>query len=118
MNAEQDPLDIFSPGLFQGNTALVTGGGRGIGKQISLAFGRLGANVVIASRNPENLDPAAEEIEATGAACLAVPTNIRKVDQVESLIEKTLERFGTIDFLVNNVGGQFPARPTDISDRG
>lgn len=118
MSSEQDPLGIFSPGLFQGNTVLVTGGGRGIGKQIALAFAGLGANVVIASRNPENLDPAAEEIEATGAACLAVPTNIREVDEVESLIEKALARFGAIDFLVNNAGGQFPARPTDISDRG
>ena len=78
MNAEADPLKIFSPDLFSGRTALVTGGGRGIGKHIALAFARLGANLVIASRNPENLVPTAAEITATGANCLAVPTNIRE----------------------------------------
>ena len=118
MNTEQDPLGIFSSGLFGGTTVLVTGGGRGIGKQIALAFARLGANVVIASRKPENLNPTAEEIRAIGVECLAVPTNIRDTDQVESLVQQALERFGTIDFLVNNAGGQFPARPAQISDGG
>ncbi|UCG16230.1 MAG: SDR family oxidoreductase [Phycisphaerales bacterium] len=113
-----NPFASFSPGLFDGKTVLVTGGGRGIGKQIALAFARLGANVVIASRKPENLDPTSEEIEATGAACLAVPTNIRETEEVEALLEKTLERFGAVDYLINNAGGQFPARPTAISDRG
>lgn len=118
MNADLSPLGTFSPGLFRGTTALITGGGRGIGKQIALAFARLGANVVIASRKPENLNPAAEEIIAAGAACLALPTNIRDTEQVDALVNKTLERFGAVDFLVNNAGGQFPARPTEITDRG
>lgn len=113
-----NPLDTFAPNLFRDKTALVTGGGRGIGKAIALAFARLGANLVIASRNAENLNPTAEEITATGAACLAVPTNIRETDQVDALVARAIERFGAIDFLVNNAGGQFPARPQDISDRG
>src|SRR5262249_59480656 len=101
-----------------GAAALVTGGGRGIGRHTALAFARLGAHVVIASRKPENLQPNLEEIRALGAECLAVPTNIRETDQVSALVEQALERFGAIDFLVNNAGGQFPARPSDISDRG
>jgi NAD(P)-dependent dehydrogenase (short-subunit alcohol dehydrogenase family) len=109
---------VFSPSLFSRRTALVTGGGRGIGKQIALGFARLGANIVIASRNPDNLDPTAVEIAATGVDCLAVPTNIRETGEVEALLEKALERFGAVDFLVNNAGGQFPARPTQISDNG
>jgi NAD(P)-dependent dehydrogenase (short-subunit alcohol dehydrogenase family) len=96
----------------------VTGGGRGIGKQIALAFARLGANVVIASRKQVNLDPTSKEIEDTGASVLAVPTNIRETSEVEALLEKTVERFGTVDYLINNAGGQFPARPTAISDNG
>lgn len=118
MKIDFDPLAVFAPGLFSGKTALVTGGGRGIGKAIAVAFARLGANVVIASRKPENLTPTAAEITALGTQCLAVPTNIRETDQVDALVQQTLARFGAIDFLINNAGGQFPARPSDISDRG
>ena len=118
MKPDPNPLGVFAPGLFRDRTALVTGGGRGIGRAIALAFARLGANVVIASRKPENLTPTAAEITALGAQCLAVPTNIRETDQVDALVQQTLARFGAIDFLINNAGGQFPARPSDISDRG
>ena len=118
MSTAPDPLSVFSAGLFRGQTALVTGGGRGIGKRIALAFARLGANVCIASRNPENLRNTAEEIAALGAECLALPTNIRDTEQVDALVHNVSERFGAIDVLVNTAGGQFPARPTDISDRG
>lgn len=114
----QDPVSVFAPNLFRGRTALVTGGGRGIGKAIAVAFARLGANVVIASRHAENLDPTAAEITGMGAQCLAVPMNIREVDQVEALVQKSMDRFGAIDICINNAGGQFPARPGDISDRG
>ncbi len=118
MLESQDPVSVFAPNLFRGRTALVTGGGRGIGKAIAVAFARLGANVVIASRHPENLDPTAAELTAMGAECLAVAMNIREVDQVEALVQKSIDRFGAIDICINNAGGQFPARPADISDRG
>ncbi len=118
MSTPPGPLSVFASDLFRGKTALVTGGGRGIGKAIAVAFARLGANVVIASRRPENLNPTAEEIRATGAACLAVPTDIRDTAQVDALVQQAVERFTGIDFLVNNAGGQFPARPSAISDRG
>jgi len=118
MTNTADPLATFAPGLFRGKTALVTGGGRGIGRQIALAFGRLGANVVIASRKPENLEPTAAALASMGAPCLSVPTNVREVEQVDTLVDRALERFNAIDFLVNNAGGQFPSRPQDITDRG
>ncbi len=118
MTVEPNPLNIFASNLFGGRTALVTGGGRGIGKHVALAFAGLGANVVIASRNQKNLDRTAEEINENGADCLAMPVNIRETTEVDSLMEKALERFGAIDFLINNAGGQFPASPTKISDRG
>ncbi len=117
-SARPDPLATFAPALFAGRMALVTGGGRGIGRAVALAFARFGANVVIAGRTAETLAATAGEIEAFGVGCLAVPTNIREVDQVEALVGAAVERFGAIDFLVNNAGGQFPARPSAISDRG
>lgn len=112
------PLDTFAPGLFKGKTALITGGGRGIGQSVAEAFARLGANVVIASRREENLLPAAEKIRTYGGQCLAVPMNIRDTNDVEHLVGTTRDTFGRIDFLINNAGGQFPARPSDISDNG
>jgi 3-oxoacyl-[acyl-carrier protein] reductase len=118
MVTELDALSTFSSGLFQGRTALVTGGGRGIGRRTALAFARLGARVVIASRNEQNLEETSAELRKIGAEVLMVPMSIREVDQVEVLIARTIERFGTIDFLVNNAGGQFPAPPGAISDRG
>jgi NAD(P)-dependent dehydrogenase (short-subunit alcohol dehydrogenase family) len=118
MQSSDAPLDTFAPNLFRGQTVLVTGGGRGIGRQTALAFARFGANVVIAGRKPENLDPTAETLRNMGAECLAVPTDIRNVEQVEALTAKAIDRFGAIDCLINNAGGQFPARPHEISDRG
>ena len=111
-------LATFAPGLFNGKVALVTGGGRGIGRAIALAFAQLGANVAIASRNDANLRPTTKDIEALGRQCLAMVTNVRDTAQVDALIAATLARFGQIDFLINNAGGQFPARPFDISDNG
>ncbi len=116
--SELAPLATFAEGLFRDKTVLVTGGGRGIGRATALAFARLGANLVIASRKPENLESAAVEIERLGVECLCQTTNIREPDEVDALVAAATERFGEIDCLVNNAGGQFPSRPWQISDRG
>lgn len=113
-----NPMDTFASDLFKGKTVMVTGGGRGIGREIALGFARLGANLVIASRNPENLAPTEQAILELGCECLALPMSIREVDQVDALMVQALEKFGSIDCLINNAGGQFPARPFDITDRG
>ncbi len=112
------PLSTFAPNLFAGRSALITGGGRGIGRDIALAFASLGADLVIASRNPDNLATTARDIEAMGRRCLAQTTNVRKPEEVDALVAAAIAKFGKIDFLVNNAGGQFPARPFDISDNG
>jgi NAD(P)-dependent dehydrogenase (short-subunit alcohol dehydrogenase family) len=104
--------------LFDGRVALITGGGTGIGRRTALAFASLGADVVIASRDPEHLANAAEDIEALGVRCLARPTNIREPDQVDALRDEVYERFGRVDYLVNNAGGQYPSLPSEISDNG
>ncbi len=112
------PLSTFAPNLFEGRTALVTGGGRGIGREIALAFAGLGADLIIASRNADNLHATARDIEALGRRCLAQVTNVRKPEEVDALVAAAIAKFGKIDFLINNAGGQFPARPFDISDNG
>lgn len=113
-----DAASIFAPDLFAGRVALVTGGGTGIGRATALAFARLGASVVVAGRRPEPLDEVAAAVEQLGSDALAVPTNIREVTDVEALRDAAYGRFGKVDFVVNNAGGQFPALPSQISDNG
>lgn len=113
-----DAAAVYAPGLFDGQVALVTGGGTGIGRETALTFARLGASVVLAGRRPDPLDEVAAEVGALGGEALAVPTNIRVVEEVERLRDAAYDRFGRVDALVNNAGGQFPALPSDISDNG
>ena len=113
-----DAATVFAPGLFNGRVALVTGGGTGIGRATAVAFASLGADVVVAGRRGEPLDEVVAEVVSLGAAGLAVPTNIRNVDEVEALRAAAYDRFGAVDYLINNAGGQFPALPSQISDNG
>ncbi|MFN0147841.1 MAG: SDR family oxidoreductase [Dehalococcoidia bacterium] len=109
---------VLRDGLFAGRTAVVTGGGRGMGKAIALRFGALGANVVVAGRHMETLSETADEVEAAGGTALAIATDIREVERVDALVTGAVERFGRIDCVINNAGGQFPARPSEITGRG
>ena len=118
MPDNSDPRRVFSPGLFNGTTALVTGAGRGIGRAIAVGFAELGANVVVASNEPHELKAVGEEIRGLGRDSLAVDVNIRDVGSVESIRDAVLERFGVVDFVINNAGGQFQAHPLAISDNG
>ncbi|HEY7560756.1 MAG TPA: SDR family oxidoreductase [Gaiellaceae bacterium] len=98
--------------------ALVTGGGTGIGRATALALARDGAAVAICGRRPEPLEEARAELEAAGAECLVHQADVREPDQVEALVDAVLARFGRIDVLVNNAGGQFIAPAEEISLRG
>ncbi len=89
-------------------TALITGGGRGIGRAIALRLAREGASVVLAARTVGELKATAEEAKRLGARSLVLPTDVTQDDQLEALVHKTLETFGRIDVLVNNAGGAPP----------
>ncbi len=115
---ETSPLATFAPDLFAGRVVLVTGGGRGIGRRTALAFARLGADVAIAARNAENLERTRADIEALGRRCVSTVTDIRNTEQVEAMVAATVGGLGKLDVLINNAGGQFPAKPSEISDRG
>lgn len=85
-----------------GKTALVTGGGRGIGKAIARRFVEAGANVVIASRKMENLEATAEEFKDLPGKTLPVACHVGKLDELENLVKQTETHFGPVDILVNN----------------
>lgn len=109
---------VLAPDANAGKVALVTGGGSGIGAATALELARTGASLVICGRRAGPLATVQATIEAAGGACLAVPTDVREPDQVGSLVEAALDRFGAIDVLVNNAGGQFAAPAEEISANG
>jgi citronellol/citronellal dehydrogenase len=98
--------------------ALVTGGGTGIGRATALELARAGASVVVCGRRVEPLEQTEEAVKALGADCLVVSADVREPEQVEALVDAALERFGSIDVLVNNAGGQFTAPAEEISLNG
>eukprot|EP00092_Neocalanus_flemingeri_P040996 GFUD01044639.1.p1 GENE.GFUD01044639.1~~GFUD01044639.1.p1 ORF type:complete len:304 (+),score=89.52 GFUD01044639.1:48-914(+) len=110
-------MSVFRPGLFRDKVAIVTGGGTGIGKAISEELLTLGAKVVIASRKEENVAEAAKEMSKLGTI-VSRRCNIRSEEDVKNLMSSTLEKFGKIDFLVNNGGGQFPCAAADMTLKG
>ena len=87
---------------LEGKVAIVTGGSRGIGRSIALGFAEAGADVVVASRTVAELEKVAQEIEGLGRRALAIPTNVGVKAEVDNMVAKTLERFDTVDILVNN----------------
>jgi len=111
-------VSVFTDGLFEGKVAVITGGGTGLGREVAHAFARLGGHPVIAGRTASRLEEVVGAIGAAGGSCTAIPTNIREPDQVDALRAAVYARFGHVDALVNNAGGQFPALPSAISDNG
>jgi NAD(P)-dependent dehydrogenase (short-subunit alcohol dehydrogenase family) len=110
---------IFRDDLFQGTVAIVTGGGSGIGAAIARELGQTGADVVVASRKPERIAAAAKGLsKELGRPVLGVPCDIRDRDAVDALMDATLERFGRIDILINNGGGQFVSPAQFITPNG
>jgi len=87
-----------------GKVAIVTGAGRGIGKAISLALARAGADIVAAARTKEEIEETCREVKDLGRQSLAIPTDVTKADQVEGMVEKVVGHFKRIDILVNNAG--------------
>ena len=104
----------------EGKRAIITGASSGIGRSIAEEFAAGGADVVICSREQDNVDPVAEEInesERPGEA-VAIECDVTDREAVEALVEATVEEFGGIDVLVNNAGASFMAGFDDISENG
>jgi NAD(P)-dependent dehydrogenase (short-subunit alcohol dehydrogenase family) len=101
-------LTIFS---LEGRTAVITGGSGAIGRGCARAFARAGASVVIASVPPEEIPPAVAEVEALGSRALGIAVDVTNAAHVAEMVERSVERFGRIDILVNVAGGSYSRSP-------
>jgi citronellol/citronellal dehydrogenase len=110
------PSKLFQSGLLDGQVALVSGGGSGLGRASALELAALGAQVVVCGRRSEPLEETAAQ--ADGGRVEARSCDIREEGQVEALVDGVLERHGRIDLLVNNAGGQYMTPAEDITPKG
>lgn len=110
---------VFRDDLLQGQVAVISGGGSGMGKAMAFLMSRLGAQVVICGRRSEKLEETAEAIDRlVGARVICRPMTIRDPEAVAELMQATWDELGRLDILVNNGGGQFPQAAIDFSVKG
>jgi len=104
-------LDLFR---LEGRTAIVTGGGRGLGRYMAEALSDAGAAVVLCSRKLEPLEELRREIEAGGGRALAVECDVTDEESVEGVVSAAIEAFGSVDVVVNNSGATWGAPPEEM----
>jgi NAD(P)-dependent dehydrogenase (short-subunit alcohol dehydrogenase family) len=109
---------MFAPELLKDQVAVVTGGGTGIGLAIARRLGTLGARIVIASRQSENLEHGWHSLRESGIDALAVQLDVRKTEQVDEMVLRTVKHYGSLDILVNNAAGNFVCRAEALSPNG
>ncbi len=111
---------MFDKAIFKGKTAIITGGGSGLGKSMATYFNQLGANIVITSRNQDKLDQACEDIRRLspdGGELLALSGDVRDYQSVENVLTQCEQEFGKVDILVNNAAGNFISPTERLSHR-
>jgi len=109
---------VFRPGLFKGKVAIITGGGSGIGRCTAHELTALGARTALIGRKPDKLDRVRSELAEVGGEAATYVCDIREEERVRATVAAILERFGRIDYLVNNAGGQFVAPLSAITFKG
>ncbi len=105
-------------GTYSGMTVAVTGGGTGLGKGIAVEFARLGANIAILSRKPDHLAAGIAAIEAVGAKAIAVACDVRDPEAIARAFDEIEAKLGSIDVLINNAAGNFPAPAEEMTPNG
>lgn len=103
-------MSLIDKFRIDGQVAIITGAGKGIGAGIARALAEAGANVVLGARTQSDLDRVAAEVESLGGKALAVTTDVMDFDQLQRLADSAMSEFGRVDILVNNAGG-FPPKP-------
>ena len=106
----------MSKNNLAGKVAVVTGSTKGIGKALAESLSNEGASVVIVSRSQQDCDRVAQELGQTGAKTFARAADLTKLDDIQNLVSKTVERFGRIDILVNNAGVAITKKAEDITE--
>jgi NAD(P)-dependent dehydrogenase (short-subunit alcohol dehydrogenase family) len=109
---------MFESGLLKGKSIIVTGGGTGLGKSMATRFAELGADLVITSRRQNVIDETAEALRQYGGKVLAVACDVRDPDQVQNMVDHTVNEFGKIDILLNNAAGNFISPTENLSPNG
>jgi NAD(P)-dependent dehydrogenase (short-subunit alcohol dehydrogenase family) len=103
---------------LSGKTAIVTGGGKGIGRQMAQGLAEAGADIVVCARQAERCEQAAAELEQLGVKALGLGCDVRDPEQVQAVVGRTLADFGGVDILVNNAGTVWGASPEDTPLEG
>jgi NAD(P)-dependent dehydrogenase (short-subunit alcohol dehydrogenase family) len=103
---------------LNGKTAIVTGGGTGIGRQMAEGLARAGADIVLCARKAERCEEAASALEKLGVKALGLGCDVRDPDQVQAVVARTVADFGAVDVLVNNAGTVWGATPEDMPLEG
>jgi NAD(P)-dependent dehydrogenase (short-subunit alcohol dehydrogenase family) len=109
---------MFAARVLDGQTAIVTGGGTGIGLAIARALGKLGAEVVLASRDPAHLAAGAASLAPDGITAHTVQVDVRDPAAVDRMVADAISRTGRVDILINNAAGNFICRAEDLSPNG
>jgi citronellol/citronellal dehydrogenase len=108
----------FASDLLNGQVALVTGGGTGMGRATAIEMARCGADVVVLGRRAEPIEDCAKIIQELGRKAVAIPTDIRLPDQIDAAMHRIRHEFGRLDILVNNAGGQFVTPARELNNKG
>lgn len=101
-----------------GKIAIVTGGGRGIGRSIALGLAESGAKVVVTARSKDQLDAVVDEIKTKGGTALAIEANLMNMEQISAIVEETVRELGKVDILINNAARSFMRPLMDLREDG
>ena len=109
-------MSLYEKFRLDGKVAVVTGGGRGIGRGIALGLADCGADVVVIARRQADVDAVAEEIEARGQRGLGISADVMDWEQIPAALDRVVSEFGGLDIMVNNAGGNLDRKTYSLPD--